>query len=390
MSGSDSSHEQFRSGFNFVWAVIGSVSVRVKILGIVLGVIVLLGIVVTIQINTIIQAVAPANEASFFAFTLPNQLQPTAAQITLQIFALTVLMIAVGFAAAFFLTWILTRPLLDLVRAAHAVEQGDFSVRVLRWADDEIGDLATAFNAMTEALQKAEQERQERERLREGYISGVITAQENERQRIARELHDSISQSLTALLLGVQHLKQSHALDDMRDHVDELREIIAQTLEETRTIARQLRPSLLDDLGLISALTHTIDDFRKRYDIPVDLVVNGLDSRLPPQLETTIYRIAQEGLTNVARYAKASAVSIIITQRNDTLRIIIEDNGIGFDVENVTRNSKSLGLQGIRERAGLFNGTLEIESHPGSGTSLFVEIPYTPPVPEFSEGQPHE
>jgi signal transduction histidine kinase len=299
----------------------------------------------------------------------------TVNEVSFQLFSITLVMVAIGFGAAFFLTWVLTRPLGDLVSAAQAVAQGDFSRRVPRWADDEIGELATAFNAMTAALQRAESERHERERLREQYISGVIEAQENERQRIARELHDSTSQSLTSLLVGLQNLKDARTPEGMTAQVEDLRGIVAHTLDEVRRISWQLRPSILDDLGLVSALHHHIETYQKQYNLPVETVFTGLDGRLSSAVETTVYRIVQEGLTNVARYAQATAVSVIITRRQGVLRVIVEDNGIGFDPAAILQQKNSLGLHGIRERATLLGGSLAIESEPGHGTSLFVEIP---------------
>lgn len=300
----------------------------------------------------------------------------TVTQVTFQLFATTLIMVAIGFAAAIFLTWILTRPLYDLVDATHYVARGDFSRRLPRWANDEIGELATAFNAMTASLAQAEQERIDREHLREQYISGVIVAQENERQRIARELHDSASQSLTSLLVGLQNLKQSANADEIQCRVDELRSVIAATLDEIHVISWRLRPRTLDDLGLVIAVKHYVQDYQKRYSIPVEVVISGIEQRLAPELETTIYRIVQEGLTNIARYAQATNVSLIITCKDNKIRIIIEDNGIGFDPVAVQKRGDRLGLPGIRERAGLFGGTLTIESQPGQGASLFIEMPY--------------
>ena len=188
--------------------------------------------------------------------------------VTFQLLTITLIMIAVGFAAAFFLTWILTRPLLELVNATHDVARGDFSRRVARWANDEIGALATAFNSMTESLEQADTERTERETLRRRYVNGVIAAQENERQRIARELHDSTGQSLTSLLIGLQNLKQSQSDEELNHQIDDLRSTISATLDDVRTMSWRLRPSALDDLGLISALQHYIDDYRERYQYP--------------------------------------------------------------------------------------------------------------------------
>ncbi|MFW5691557.1 MAG: HAMP domain-containing protein, partial [Chloroflexota bacterium] len=302
-------------------------------------------------------------------------IRQTVDTVTLQLLAITAIMMAIGLAAATFLTWVLTRPIKDLVQATRAVARGDFTRRVPRWADDEIGALATAFNQMTDALQQAEAERSLREHLREQYINGVIAAQENERKRIARELHDSTSQSLTSLLVGLQNLKHEHDAEKFDCHIDDLRTVIGATLDEVRALAWQLRPSVLDDLGLVSALDHTLQEFQRRYGLSVDFVASGLNGRLPMEIETTVYRVVQEGLTNIARYAQARSVSVTITLRRGRLRVIVEDDGVGFDVDAVRGRSESLGLQGIQERASLLGGSLAIESAPGKGTSLFIEIP---------------
>ncbi|MCB9162122.1 MAG: sensor histidine kinase [Caldilineaceae bacterium] len=327
---------------------------------------------------TLIEIVVPVpeNDARLHMALARTNIEATVRAVTWQLVAITLVMVAIGFAAAFFLTWILTRPLLSLVAATHDVAQGDLTRRVPHWADDEIGELSDAFNRMVETLERAETARAAQLRLRARYVSGVILAQESERRRIARELHDSTSQSLTSLLVGLQNLKQAVPDDGINPQIDELRHVVGATLEEVRALSWRLRPSALDDLGLEVALQHHIEDFRQRYGIQVDFVVRGLDDRLPPEMETSIYRIVQEGLTNVARYAHAGHASVIISRRHGMIRVIIEDDGVGFDPYTAQANGKSLGLQGIRERAGLFDGSLTIESQPGGGTSLFVEMPY--------------
>lgn len=315
------------------------------------------------------------NSTLYIALSLRAIIQ-TVNDVSFQLFSIMIVMIAVGFAAAFFLTWVLTRPILDLVEATDAVAKGDFTRRVPRWANDEIGELASAFNSMIAALEQADQERLERERMRQSYINGVILAQENERQRIARELHDSTSQSLTSLLVGLQNLRLAKSGEEISGQVDSLRDVIAHTLNEVRSISWQLRPTVVNDLGLVNSLVHYIDDFQKQHHLSVDLVTAGLEEELSPELETTIYRVIQEALTNVARYAQANAVSVIINSGQDMLKIIVEDDGVGFDPEYVQKHTRSLGLKGIRERAGLFDGKLTIESSPGQGSSLFIEIPH--------------
>jgi signal transduction histidine kinase len=297
--------------------------------------------------------------------------------VTGQLLITTVMVSILGITAAAFLTWVLTRPILQLARAAQAVGQGDFTQRVPRWANDEIGDLAEAFNAMASGLAQAATDRAEREQLRARYVSGVIAAQEDERKRIARELHDSTSQSLTSLMVGLRTLADGLPASPTRARADELRGVAAQTLEEVHALALQLRPSVLDDLGLAAALNRYVEDCRRRYGLTIDFAAQGLDARLPHEMETALYRMVQEGLTNIARHAHATTASVIVERRNGAVRAIIEDDGRGFDPRAPRPNR--LGLYGLRERAELLGGTLTIESAAERGTSLFVEIPLANP-----------
>lgn len=299
--------------------------------------------------------------------------------VTGQLLLTTVLVSVIGVTAAALLTWVLTRPILQLAHAAQAVGRGDFTQHAPRWADDEVGNLAESFNAMTKALAAAEEERAEREQLRARYVSGVIAAQEEERKRIARELHDSTSQSLTSLMVGMRALSDTCDSPIMRERADELRQVAAQTLEEVHALALQLRPSVLDDLGLLAALERYVAECRNRYPIQIDLAVRGLrEGRLPMEVETALYRIVQEALTNVARHAQAATASVIVERQHSLVRAIIEDDGRGFNPQTAGLAEQRLGVYGIRERAELLGGRLTIESAPGRGASLFVEIPLSP------------
>jgi len=300
-------------------------------------------------------------------------------EVTQQLIVTIAIMSLASIAAAVFLTWLITRPIRNLVRATQAVAQGDFSQHVTPWAKDEIGKLSETFNTMTEALAQAAQEQAERTELRAQFVNRVIAAQEDERRRIARELHDSTSQSLTSLLVGLQALGQSTS-GELRQRTESLRRIVSETLEEVHGIAWQLRPSALDDMGLAAALERYVADHHERYGLAVDLVIHGLrDVRLSPEVETTIYRIVQEALTNVARHAQADQASVLIEHRDEKTLVIVEDNGIGLDSNTAIKGSREhLGLYGIRERAELLGGKLLIESEPGRGTSLFVDIPDSP------------
>ena len=296
--------------------------------------------------------------------------------MTGQLMLTTVMVSLLGISAAVFLTWILTRPILDLVNATEAVRQGNFSYRVEHWADGEIGKLTNAFNNMMKVLEKAEKERVEREQIRVHYVRGVITAQEVERKRIARELHDSTSQSLTSLIIGLKTLEDTCQNCHKQTRVVDLRSIASQTLDDVHTLSVQLRPSVLDDLGLPEAIRRHVADYRKRCPLDIDLAIIGLDDkRLPAEMETALYRIIQEGLTNIIRHAEANTASILVESRENRVLVVIEDDGSGFDPVGVKQQDGHLGLYGIQERAELLSGCVEIESQIGKGTSLFIEIP---------------
>jgi len=161
--------------------------------------------------------------------------------------------------------------------------------------------------------------------------------------------------------------------------VSDLRKITGHTLQEVQRLARGLRPSVLDDFGLEEAIARYATDFSSTYGIQVDVAQDGeMRDRLPPAVETALYRIVQEALTNVGKYAKATTVSILLQRSPDQVQLIVEDDGQGFDVEGVLQRSVGgahLGLHGMRERAALLNGSISIESSEGTGTTIYVKIP---------------
>ncbi len=306
-----------------------------------------------------------------------QSVRTTLANLTKQL-ALTILVVlTVSLLAATLLTWILTRPILGLVEATRTVAKGDFTPQVPRWADDEIGDLADAFNQMTKELARMDELRQEREILRRQLLEGIITAQEDERRRIARELHDSISQSLTSLMVGLLNIEAVYDKPELHQQVLELRQVVGKTLEEVHSIAIQLRPPVLDDLGLSAALERFVEDWKTHHGVDVDLLVHLGDERLPEETETALYRIVQESLTNIARHSEAQSASVIIDNRNKEVIAVIEDDGCGFDADKINGDER-LGLLGIRERAELLGGHVIVESSAGKGTSLYIYLPSAP------------
>jgi len=300
-------------------------------------------------------------------------MQATLSALTAQLLLTTLLVSLTGVLVAVLLTWILTRPIISLAHATQAVARGDFSPRVPRWANDEIGDLAEAFNQMTEQLSRTDELRKERETLRRQLLEKVITTQEDERRRIARELHDSTSQNLTSLIVGLRMMETHCAQCAAQTKATDLRQVASKTLDEVHDLSMRLRPRVLDDLGLAAALERLVSEWQARNKIPVDVAMQ-LGERLPGEVETAIYRIVQETLTNIARHAQAKSASILVERRGAVVRTIVEDDGVGFDVDT-NHGERHLGLLGMRERAELLNGRLTIESSTEHGTCIFIEIP---------------
>jgi signal transduction histidine kinase len=160
---------------------------------------------------------------------------------------------------------------------------------------------------------------------------------------------------------------------ELTESTARLRELVVTTLQDVRRLAVELRPSALDDFGLVPALERLVDTFREQTGIDVDLEPQLGDERLPSDVETTLYRITQEALTNVVKHANAERVSIVLTRRDGTISAVIEDDGRGF--EEGSGSGNGLGLLGMRERVALVDGRLSIESSPGSGTTLSIEVP---------------
>ena len=294
--------------------------------------------------------------------------------ITAQMLLTTLAVAVVGIAAAVFLTWLLTRPILDLVATTQRVGAGDLSARARHWARDEIGVLAEAFNRMVEDLDRSRATIEVNEAARTRLLDQLITAQEEERKRIARELHDGVGQALNSLALGLSTFMQGGESVETQTQATQLRDITLETLDAVRQLGRELRPSVLDDLGLVEALAHYATEIAGIYpELRVDTHLD-LDTRLSPAVEIALYRMVQEGMTNAARHSGGRTLSLVVAQRGGGAQAIIEDDGKGFDVEAVRRSGESVGIHGMRERADLVGGDVRFESG-ASGTTVFIEVP---------------
>jgi PAS domain S-box-containing protein len=220
----------------------------------------------------------------------------------------------------------------------------------------------------------------------------LTTAQEDERRRIARDLHDTTGQLLTALALGVRAVRDAGQLPPAAlTRLDQLQRLTDELARQVHELAAQLRPAALDDLGLEAAVRQLVETWSARTGIAADFQLSGaIDRRFPPEIETVLFRIVQEALTNVAKHAGASHVAVVIGRSDVHAIAIVEDDGGGFDPENVNhtpppgrpgRGPTRLGLLGMRERVDLVGGTLEIETAPGRGTTIIARLPVSEPAP---------
>lgn len=234
---------------------------------------------------------------------------------------------------------------------------------------------------------------QEHERVLGAMLRQVVGAQEAERQRIARELHDATGQSLTAISLGLRGVETMLGQADpakLADQIAELRTYSTNALGELRSIIADLRPSILDDMGLAAALKWYVQGYERRRSIATALEVTGTPLRLPAEVETVLFRVTQEALTNVAKHAEASSVTVRLDHGPGQVTLTVEDNGSGFDPREVLRDDgqpTGWGLLDIQERAALVGGTYRIDSRPGHGTSVQITVPLKPETVEIDHDQ---
>jgi signal transduction histidine kinase len=278
----------------------------------------------------------------------------------------------------------IARPIASLVKYAQIVGQGD-PVAMRPTGLRETDAVACSLHRASDSLHQSMADRaqaaaelhasEERKQL----LHHVVLAQEAERTRIARELHDSLGQYLTALQLGLSTIGRRCAADaDATRELAELRDLTSEIGGEINRMAWELRPTALDDLGLETAITQYLEEWGERSRLRFDLQVNLGDRRLPQTVETTVYRALQEAITNVVRHANAERVAVILEATGQQLQLIVEDDGKGLpslETEGGAQAPLRLGLLGIRERLALVDGILEVESSPGVGTTLFVRVP---------------
>jgi two-component system, NarL family, sensor histidine kinase UhpB len=267
------------------------------------------------------------------------------------------------------------QPLDCLQAAVNAIRQGQPGVQIRCGGptDERFDRLVETFNLMVS------QQAADAHRL-QALSHRILQAQEEERQRVARELHDEAAQALTSLLVHLRLLERAYTPEQAQQRVHELRELTAGALEEVRRVALDLRPKILDDLGLTAALAWRVDEFNAADGARATLHVEGINERLPRMVELVFYRVAQEALNNAARHAAARNVTVTLKRVDQTLRLSIVDDGQGFNVAHKL-NSQSpgstggLGLLGIRERMSMIGGGVEINAEHGRGSRISVHAP---------------
>ncbi|HEY5915008.1 MAG TPA: HAMP domain-containing protein [Verrucomicrobiae bacterium] len=281
----------------------------------------------------------------------------------------TAIIAFVGMAAGWCLMRLVTRPVLELVRMTRCVKAGDYEARAPAHTQDEIGELAVAFNDMMGALQQ-------KELINRRLTRKLISSEEEMRKCLAHELQDQTGQALASLVAGLAAIESGA---DLRG-LPEMRSLASKTLRELYDLTLTLRPTALEELGLVSALQKFCHDVSERFGVKVGCAAVGLDQtgRLASEIEVALYRIGQEALTNAVRHGQARTVDLLVQRKESSILAVIEDDGKGFDASDWRQSclrDDCLGLFGIEERAVLLGGSLRVESRLGRGTSLFVEIP---------------
>ena len=343
------------------------------------------------------------SEAEVFA---PTRLMQT------RIIGLMIIMLTGALILVYFTTRSVIRPIQALTAATQRIAEGDLNSPIMIKGSDELGVLARSFDEMRVRLKNSTEEiqawnrkldgrvqertaayeaaardnarlyaaLQRKEQLRGELLGRVISAQEDERKRIARELHDETSQSLTALIVGLDtvHMASAQDIEKANKHLQASKSIAATLLRNIHRLVADLRPSLLDDLGLVPAITWYGEQRLKPLGIVFQLHEEDLKDRLPPSVETALFRIFQEAVTNIIRHAQATEVVVTLARRDANVVLIVSDNGRGFDpkaLEPADVHGKGLGLRGMQERASILGGEFQLETGLGNGTVITITVP---------------
>jgi signal transduction histidine kinase len=340
-----------------------------------------------------VMAVVPLADSPFYVVL--EQPVDVALALPLRLRQQLLLATVVGFLASLAVAWVTTRhvvkPTEELTRAAERMAGGDLAVPISVAAQDEVGQLAENLEAMRQRLRAAyeaventnkelEVRVSERTERLDQVLRQTISAQEDERRRLARELHDETAQTIAALSIALDRARDGlqGAGADAVSQIAQAKELSTRLLAETRRLILGLRPTVLDDMGLLPAIRWYADSYLGDKGIEVTVEAAVPTERLPAHIEVALFRIVQEALANVAKHARAGHVDVRLTHDQSEIRVAVADDGRGFDVARAFGGSsptESVGLLGMQERARLLGGRLEVLSHDGGGTVVRVEIP---------------
>lgn len=247
------------------------------------------------------------------------------------------------------------------------------------FSQEELDMLASIGHELAVAIQRARlfDQVRDQEHTRRELLQRLLVAQEDQQRRIAQDLHDHAGQMMTALIIQLSQLATRAEQTDgqLAGALQRLHGLAQQGLDELRKLVYELRPSILDDLGLAPAVRSYVDSYLRPAGLSVDLHIGEMDSRLPPEIETVAFRIIQEASTNVLRHARAQRLELRLDLKGDALLIMARDDGVGFDLEQGTKHKATLGIHGMRERAQLVGGTLQVLSMPDVGTTILARLP---------------
>lgn len=262
------------------------------------------------------------------------------------------------------------RPIRDLEDTARRVWSGDLEARVAPSlvADRHMRRVGRTINILLDALTS------DRARMRR-LASLVITAQDEERSRIARELHDSTAQSLTAIVLQLSAAARDARVPELAERLSEVKEMAGSALEEVRTLSHRVHPRVLDDLGLVPAVRWLARQARDSAAVDVTVDALGEPEAIPAPAASVLYRVAQEALANAVRHASPTSVAIVVQTDADTATLEVADDGRGFDLAEAEARRPGMGLFSMRERVSLVDGQLDVISAPGSGTRVVARVP---------------
>lgn len=269
-------------------------------------------------------------------------------------------------------------PSLSSPMQKHKTREGKWLDVEVLWAPLRLAGKEARLAIVRDMTERLEREQAQRnEEIRQLLLQRVLQVQEDERQRIARELHDGAGQLMTSLLVGLRAITDARQLKEVKLQAKRLRKITSDTITELSRMARGLHSRILEDLGLKQAMRRLVDDFSSAQKIQVDLTFeNAALLNQPRRVQLGIYRIVQEALTNVARHSRAKQVMVVLAGDEAELQLIIKDNGDGFELANLLqRPSEHLGIEGMRQRALMMGGTLEIDSKAKRGTTITVQMP---------------